>query len=76
MTKTPKVSQSSLAHRFVQEMTETVEGMRRSGVMDEETFKLTMRDINRAPPCFTPALASAMDPGAVPALGGRQRRRH
>jgi hypothetical protein len=37
-----------LDDRFTQEMTETVEGMRSIGVMDEAAYKLTMRDLNRA----------------------------
>jgi putative transcriptional regulator len=36
--------------RFVREMTETAEGMRRVGVMDDATHKLTMRELNRAAP--------------------------
>ena len=46
MTKAKK----TLDDRFTREMTETVEGMRSAGVMDEAAYKLTMRDLNRAPP--------------------------
>jgi hypothetical protein len=31
-------------------MTESAEGMRRVGVMDDAAYKLTMRDLNRTPP--------------------------
>ncbi len=33
--------------RFVREMTEAAEGMRKCGVMDEEGYKLTMRELNQ-----------------------------
>lgn len=33
--------------RFTQEMEETLEGMHACGVMDEATYKLTMRDLKR-----------------------------
>jgi hypothetical protein len=36
--------------RFKREMTETVEGMRATSLMDEEAHKLTMRDLELAPP--------------------------
>ncbi len=51
MTKTKK----KLDDRFTREMTETAEGMRSVGVMDEAAYKLTMRDLNRAPPAETVA---------------------
>jgi putative transcriptional regulator len=35
--------------RFEQEMKEAAEGMRRVGVMREEDYKLTMRELKRAP---------------------------
>ena len=45
-------SKKKLDARFKREMTETIEGMRATGLMDEEAYKLTMRDLN------TPALLS------------------
>jgi putative transcriptional regulator len=39
-----------LDDRFTREMTEAAEGMRAVGAMDEATYKLTMRDLNRAAP--------------------------
>lgn len=36
--------------RFKDEMSETVDGMHRLGLMDDAAYKLTMRDLNRAPP--------------------------
>lgn len=36
--------------RFAQEMTESVEGMRRVGAINDKDYKLTLRDLNRAPP--------------------------
>ena len=33
--------------RFAREMTETADGMRKLGVLDEAAYKVTMRDINR-----------------------------
>ena len=51
MTKAKK----KLDDRFTREMTETAEGMRSAGVMDEAAYKLTMRDLNRAPPAETVA---------------------
>jgi putative transcriptional regulator len=51
MTKAKK----KLDDRFTREMTETAEGMRSVGVMDEAAYKLTMRDLNRAPPAETVA---------------------
>ena len=47
MTKDTK---QAFDERFAQEMTEAVEGMVRVGVMSESDYKLTMRDLNRAPP--------------------------
>jgi hypothetical protein len=35
--------------RFEQEKKEAAEGMRRVGVMREEDYKLTMRELKRAP---------------------------
>jgi putative transcriptional regulator len=46
-------AKKKLDDRFTREMTETVEGMRSVGIMDEEAYKLTMRDLNRAPPAET-----------------------
>jgi putative transcriptional regulator len=42
--------------RFDQEMTEAAEGMRRVGVMTEDDYKLTMRDLKRTrqPDAFSP----------------------
>jgi len=42
-----------LDDRFTRDMTETVEGMRAAGIMDAEAPRLTMRDLNRAPPAKT-----------------------
>jgi putative transcriptional regulator len=36
--------------RFTKEMTETAEGMRRVGVMDDAAHKLTIRELNHAAP--------------------------
>ena len=48
MTQKAKTeTKAELAARFAREMTETVEGMRAVGVMDDSTYKLTMRDLNR-----------------------------
>ena len=46
-------AKKKLDDRFTWEITETVEGMRSIGVMDEEAAKLTMRELNRAPPAET-----------------------
>jgi putative transcriptional regulator len=48
-------AKKKLDDRFTREMTETVEGMRASGIIGEDDFKLTMRDLNRAPPAETVA---------------------
>ena len=48
-------SKKKLDARFKREMTETVEGMRSTGIMDGEAYKQTMRDLNRAPPAETVA---------------------
>jgi putative transcriptional regulator len=45
-----KETKQAFDDRFTREMTEAAEGMRRVGAMDVATHKLTMRDINRAPP--------------------------
>ena len=45
-----KETKQAFDDRFAREMTEAAEGMRRVGVMDDATFKLTMRDLNRAAP--------------------------
>jgi len=44
MTKKAKAETDA---RFTQEMAEAAEGMRACGVMDDATYKLTMRDLNR-----------------------------
>jgi putative transcriptional regulator len=46
-------SKKKLDARFKREMTETIEGMRATGLMDEEACKLTMRDLKLAPPAET-----------------------
>ena len=43
-------SKKKLDARFKREMTETIERMRETGLMDEEAYKLTMRDLKLAPP--------------------------
>ena len=43
-------AKKKLDDRFTREMSEAAEGMRSLGVMDEATYKLTMRDLNRAAP--------------------------
>jgi hypothetical protein len=48
-------SKKKLDARFKREMTETIEGMRATGLMDEEAYKLTMRDLKLAPPAETVA---------------------
>jgi putative transcriptional regulator len=45
-----KETKQAFDDRFTREMTETVEGMRKVGVIDDTTHKLTMRDLNRAAP--------------------------
>lgn len=40
-----KETKQAFDDRFAREMTEAVEGMRRVGVMDEATYKLTMRGL-------------------------------
>ena len=45
-----KETKEAFDDRFAREMTETANGMRRVGVMDEAARKLTMRDLNRAAP--------------------------
>ena len=42
-------TKAELDARFAREMMETVDGMRAVGVMDEPTYKQTMRDLNRSP---------------------------
>jgi putative transcriptional regulator len=46
-------TKAAFDERFAREMTETSEGMRRIGVMSDDEFKVTMRDLNRAPPAET-----------------------
>lgn len=43
-----KEAKQAFDARFAQEMAETADGMRRVGVINEATHKLTMRDLNRA----------------------------
>ena len=45
-----KETKRAFDDRFAREMTETADGMRRVGVMDEAAHKLTMRELNRAAP--------------------------
>jgi len=45
-----KETKQAFDGRFTREMTETAEGMRKVGVMDDATYKLTMRELNRAAP--------------------------
>ena len=45
-----KETKRAFDDRFAREMTETAEGMRRVGVIDEATRKLTMRKLDRAAP--------------------------
>jgi putative transcriptional regulator len=45
-----KESKAEFDKRFKDEMSETVEGMHRLGLIDDAAHKLTMRDLNRAPP--------------------------
>ena len=45
--KTKTETKAELNARFAREMTETVEGMRAGGIMDEPTYKRTLRDLNR-----------------------------
>ena len=50
MTQKAKTeTKAELDARFTREMMETVDGMRAVGVMDEPTYKRTMRDLNRSP---------------------------
>jgi len=45
-----KETKQAFDGRFTREMTETADGMRKVGVMDDATYKLTMRELNRAAP--------------------------
>jgi putative transcriptional regulator len=47
MTKDTK---QAFDDRFTREMTETIGGMRKIGVMDDPTYKLTIRDLKRGAP--------------------------
>ena len=49
-TRMTKESKQAFDDRFLQEMTQAVEGMRRVGAMNDGDTKLTLRDLNRAPP--------------------------
>ncbi len=50
MTQKAKTeTKAELDARFTREMMETVNGMRAVAVMDEPTYKQTMRDLNRSP---------------------------
>jgi putative transcriptional regulator len=46
-------AKDKLDDRFIQEMTETVRGMHTSGIMSDDDYKMTMHDLNRAPPADT-----------------------
>jgi putative transcriptional regulator len=52
---TTKKSKEAFDARFAREMTETADGMLALGIMDKETHKLTMRDLNRTMPAATVA---------------------
>jgi len=43
-----KETKQAFDDRFMREMTEAADGMRKVGVMDEVSHKLTMRELNRA----------------------------
>src|SRR5208283_370899 len=43
-----KETKQAFDDRFTREMTETADGMRKLGVMDDVSYKLTMRELNRA----------------------------
>lgn len=45
-----KETKAEFDKRFKDEMSDMLKGMRRVGVIDAEAYKLTMRDLNRAPP--------------------------
>ena len=45
-----KETKQAFDDRFTREMTETAEGMRKVGIMDDATYKLTIREVNRAAP--------------------------
>jgi len=45
-----KETKQAFDERFAVEMLETVEGMRRVGAINDADYKLTLRDLNRAPP--------------------------
>ncbi|MCP3463085.1 DNA-binding transcriptional regulator [Bradyrhizobium sp. CCGUVB23] len=42
-----------LSDRFTREMTETADAMHKLGIMDAESHKLTMRELNRSMPAAT-----------------------
>ena len=42
-----KETKQAFDDRFTREMTETAQGMRKVGVIDDATYKLTMRELNR-----------------------------
>jgi len=48
MTKETKEPKEAFDARFAREMSETAEGMRKLGLMDDATHKLTLRELNRA----------------------------
>ncbi len=45
-----KETKQAFDDRFAQEMTEALEGMRRVGAMSDRDYKVTLRDLHRAPP--------------------------
>ena len=45
-----KETKQAFGERFTREMTETAEGTRKAGVMDDATYKLTKGELNRAAP--------------------------
>jgi putative transcriptional regulator len=45
-----KETKQAFDDRFARELTEAAQGMCKVGVMDDATYKLTMRDLNRAAP--------------------------
>ena len=64
-----KETKQAFDDRFTREMTETAEGMCNVGVMDDPTYKLTMRDLNR-----TRAGGNGLSPDGLRDQGAARRR--
>lgn len=54
-------AKAAFDERFAREMIETADAMLRLGIMSQDDHKLTMRDLNRAPPAETVSPLTAAD---------------